>query len=86
MHKHFFVKSDLYSFGVLVLQIISGKKNSNFFQCDAVEDLVSHVKTLWIQIGLGAIAGAVLFVDILEASRDLQRLSRPCSQRSPLMG
>ena len=39
MYKQFSVKSDLYSFGVLVLEIISGKKNSNFFQTDAAEDL-----------------------------------------------
>ncbi|KAM1320219.1 hypothetical protein ACFX2H_005122 [Malus domestica] len=47
MHGHFSVKSDLYSFGVLVLEIISGKKNSNFFQSDAAEDLVSHAWKLW---------------------------------------
>ena len=43
MHGHFSVKSDLYSFGVLVLEIISGKKNNYFFQTDAAEDLMSHV-------------------------------------------
>ncbi|KAB2617315.1 cysteine-rich receptor-like protein kinase 10 [Pyrus ussuriensis x Pyrus communis] len=42
-HEHFSVKSDLYSFSVLVLEIISGKKNSNFFQSDVVEDLMSHL-------------------------------------------
>lgn len=43
MHGQFSVKSDLYSFGVLLLENISGKKNSYFFQTDAAEDLVSHV-------------------------------------------
>ncbi|KAM2366606.1 hypothetical protein TB2_005024 [Malus domestica] len=47
MHGQFSVKSDLYSFGVLVLEIISGKKNSNFFQTDAAEDLSSHAWKLW---------------------------------------
>ncbi|KAK9936144.1 hypothetical protein M0R45_013004 [Rubus argutus] len=47
MHGHFSVKSDLYSFGVLVLEIISGKKNSYFFQTDAAEDLMSHAWKLW---------------------------------------
>ncbi|VVA21669.1 PREDICTED: cysteine-rich, partial [Prunus dulcis] len=42
MHGQFSVKSDLYSFGVLLLEIISGKKNSYFFQTDAAEDLMSH--------------------------------------------
>ncbi|KAM1756343.1 hypothetical protein ACFX11_005725 [Malus domestica] len=47
MHGQFSVKSDMYSFGVLVLEIISGKKNSNFFQTDAAEDLASHAWKLW---------------------------------------
>ncbi|KAB2609420.1 cysteine-rich receptor-like protein kinase 10 [Pyrus ussuriensis x Pyrus communis] len=46
-HGHFSVKSDLYSFGVLVLEIISGKKNSEFFQTDATEDIMSHAWKLW---------------------------------------
>ncbi|XP_062030169.1 NEP1-interacting protein-like 2 isoform X3 [Rosa rugosa] len=35
--------------------------------------------------GLGAVAGAVLSVEILEASRELLRLGRPGSRRSSLM-
>ncbi|CAN6585108.1 unnamed protein product [Malus baccata var. baccata] len=46
-HRRFSVKSDLYSFGVLVLEIISGKKNSKFFQTDLAEDLMSHAWKLW---------------------------------------
>ncbi|XP_050105581.1 cysteine-rich receptor-like protein kinase 10 [Malus sylvestris] len=47
MHGHFSVKSDLYSFGVLVLEIVSGKKNSYFFQTDPAEDLMIHAWKLW---------------------------------------
>ncbi|PRQ28549.1 putative protein kinase RLK-Pelle-DLSV family [Rosa chinensis] len=47
MHGQFSIKSDIYSFGVLVLEIISGKKNSYFFQTNADEDLVSHAWKLW---------------------------------------
>ena len=43
MHGEFFVKSDMYSFGVLVLEIISGKKNNNFFESEGAEDLLSYV-------------------------------------------
>lgn len=42
MHGQFSVKSDVFSFGVLVLEIISGKKNSNFYQSDGAEDLLSY--------------------------------------------
>jgi hypothetical protein len=33
----------MYSFGVLILEIISGKKNSNFYESDGAEDLLSYV-------------------------------------------
>jgi hypothetical protein len=42
MHGEFFEKSDVYNFGVLVLEIISGKKNNNF-ESEGVEDLLSYV-------------------------------------------
>ncbi|KAJ4703230.1 Receptor-like kinase [Melia azedarach] len=42
MHGHYSVKSDVYNFGVLVLEIITGKKNSNFCQTYGAEDLLSY--------------------------------------------
>ncbi|CAI9773316.1 unnamed protein product [Fraxinus pennsylvanica] len=47
MHGQFSVKSDVFSFGVLVLEIISGKKNSSFYQSDGAEDLISYAWKLW---------------------------------------
>ena len=43
MHGEFSVKSDVYNFGVLVLEIITGKKNSNFYESEVSEDLLSYV-------------------------------------------
>ena len=43
MHGEFSVKSDVYSLGVLVLEIISGKKNSDFYESEGAEDLLSYV-------------------------------------------
>lgn len=43
MHGQFSVKSDVFSFGVLVLEIISGRKNTNFNQSDNIEDLLGYV-------------------------------------------
>ena len=43
MHGQYSMKSDVHSFGVLVLEIISGKKNSSFYQTDGAHDLVSYV-------------------------------------------
>ncbi|XP_059296338.1 cysteine-rich receptor-like protein kinase 25 [Lycium ferocissimum] len=47
MHGQFSTKSDVFSFGVLVLEIISGKKNSTFYEEDGAEDLISHVWKHW---------------------------------------
>ena len=43
MHGQFSVKSDIFSFGVLVLEIISGQKNSSFRNGENMEDLLSYV-------------------------------------------
>ncbi|XP_009598808.1 cysteine-rich receptor-like protein kinase 10 isoform X2 [Nicotiana tabacum] len=47
MHGQYSVKSDVFSFGVLLLEIISGKKNSSFYQSDGAEDLLSYVWKNW---------------------------------------
>ncbi|XP_049936611.1 cysteine-rich receptor-like protein kinase 15 [Nymphaea colorata] len=41
------VKIDVYSFGVLVLEIISGKKNFSLIQQDTDENLLNYVWRLW---------------------------------------
>ena len=44
MRGHFSMKSDVYSFRVLVLEIISGKMNSSFYHIDDSDsNLVIHV-------------------------------------------
>ncbi|CAN6982536.1 unnamed protein product [Brassica oleracea var. botrytis] len=51
MHGQFSMKSDIYSFGVLVLEIISGKKNSGIYQMDETStagNLVTYAWRLWI--------------------------------------
>ncbi|XP_059660593.1 G-type lectin S-receptor-like serine/threonine-protein kinase At4g27290 [Cornus florida] len=43
----FSVKSDVFSFGVLVLEIVSGKKNRGFFHADHDLNLLGHAWKLW---------------------------------------
>ena len=43
MRGQFSVKSDVFSFGVLVLEIVSGKKNTEFYQTNLADDLLSYV-------------------------------------------
>lgn len=43
---HFSVKSDVFSFGVVVLEIISGKRNTGFYQAEHKLSLLGYVSTL----------------------------------------
>ncbi|CAM8985927.1 unnamed protein product [Rhodiola kirilowii] len=45
---HYSEKLDVYSFGVLVLEIITGKKNGNFCQSDEVYDILSYAWKVWM--------------------------------------
>ncbi|XP_055805497.1 cysteine-rich receptor-like protein kinase 44 [Solanum dulcamara] len=49
MHGQFSVKSDVFSFGVLVLEILSGQKNNCFRNGESVEDLLSYAWTNWLE-------------------------------------
>uniref|UniRef100_A0A6N2MQX9 Protein kinase domain-containing protein n=1 Tax=Salix viminalis TaxID=40686 RepID=A0A6N2MQX9_SALVM len=46
MEGVFSVKSDVFSFGVLVLEIVSGKKNTSFYHSDSL-NLLGHAWKLW---------------------------------------
>ncbi|KAK7400460.1 hypothetical protein VNO78_11668 [Psophocarpus tetragonolobus] len=45
----FSVKSDVFSFGVLVLEIISGKKNRGFYYANKELNLLGHAWKLWTE-------------------------------------
>ncbi|KAL4593750.1 hypothetical protein ACB092_M014800 [Castanea dentata] len=49
MHGQFSVKSDVFSFGVLVLEIISGQKNNSFRIGENIEYLLSYAWKNWKQ-------------------------------------
>lgn len=46
LEGHYSVKSDVFSFGVLLLEIISGKKNTGFYNTDSL-NLLGHAWKLW---------------------------------------
>ncbi|KAL5841859.1 hypothetical protein ACOSQ3_012462 [Xanthoceras sorbifolium] len=43
----FSIKSDVFSFGVIVLEIVSGKKNRGFFHDDPYSNLIQYTWELW---------------------------------------
>ena len=43
MRGQFSVKSDVFSFGVLILEIVSGKKNTDLYQTQHADDLLNFV-------------------------------------------
>ncbi|XVF27803.1 hypothetical protein REPUB_Repub14bG0140200 [Reevesia pubescens] len=47
MHGKFSMKSDVFSLGVLILEIISGKKNSSFYKSECADDLLSYSWKHW---------------------------------------
>ncbi|GLT31002.1 hypothetical protein SLA2020_057700 [Shorea laevis] len=47
MHGQFSIKSDAFSFGVLLLEIVSGQKNSCFRIGENIEDLLSYAWKNW---------------------------------------
>lgn len=48
-------KSDVFSFGVVILEIITGKKNTAFHDSDRHLNLIGHVWDLWIEGSLSDI-------------------------------
>ncbi|XP_076910123.1 cysteine-rich receptor-like protein kinase 10 [Bidens hawaiensis] len=47
MHGHFSVKSDVFSFGVLVLEMLTGQKNQFFRNGENIDDLLSVAWKSW---------------------------------------
>ncbi|EOY28586.1 Cysteine-rich RLK 29, putative [Theobroma cacao] len=47
LHGQFSIKSDVFSFGVLLLEILCGQKNSAFCVGENVEDLLSYAWRIW---------------------------------------
>ncbi|RYR43752.1 hypothetical protein S83_026300 [Arachis hypogaea] len=49
VHGKFSVKSDVFSFGVLALEILSGKKNRDFSDPNHSLNLLGHSWRLWVE-------------------------------------
>jgi hypothetical protein len=51
-HGIFSIKSDVFSFGVVLLEIISGKKNTEFYESELAPSLLGYVSffNFWLSL------------------------------------
>ncbi|MCH94085.1 G-type lectin S-receptor-like serine/threonine-protein kinase, partial [Trifolium medium] len=49
VHGHFSVKSDVFSYGVIVLEIVSGKRNRGFSNLEQCNNLFGYAWRLWTE-------------------------------------
>ncbi|MED6123015.1 hypothetical protein PIB30_045357 [Stylosanthes scabra] len=47
VHGHFSLKSDVFSYGVIVLELVSGLKNREFLDPENILNLLGHAWQLW---------------------------------------
>ena len=68
----FSIKSDVFSFGVLLLEIVSGKKNTGFYQTASL-NLLGYVrkKYYWFSISPFVLFNTIVFM-VWEDVRDLK--------------
>lgn len=80
----FSVKSDVFSFGVLVLEIVSGKKNRGFYHPDHDFNLLGHAWNMWNENRTMELMDALMEKPIpaSEVLRCIQ-VSLLCVQQSP---
>lgn len=45
MQGLFSIKYDVFRFGVLLLEIITGKRNSNYYRDNPSSNLIGHIRT-----------------------------------------
>nr|GEV73616.1 G-type lectin S-receptor-like serine/threonine-protein kinase At4g27290 isoform X1 [Tanacetum cinerariifolium] len=85
VHGLFSVKSDVFSFGVVLLEIVSGKKNRGFFEQDHSDNLLGHVWRLYKEGRSMELIDATLLESLYvsEALRSVQ-VGLLCVQHSPI--
>ncbi|WCJ42976.1 G-type lectin S-receptor-like serine/threonine-protein kinase At1g11330 [Euphorbia peplus] len=60
MEGRFSEKSDVFSLGVMLLEIVSGRRNTRFFENDEASSLLEFAWKLWIEGNAAALKDAIL--------------------------
>ncbi|XP_019192628.1 PREDICTED: receptor-like serine/threonine-protein kinase SD1-7 [Ipomoea nil] len=74
MNGCFSEKSDIFSFGVMVMEIVSGKRNNDFYNPNHVSNLLGYVWDMWIEGRISDLIDPTIekSVSINEATRCIQ--------------
>ncbi|XP_038710387.1 cysteine-rich receptor-like protein kinase 10 [Tripterygium wilfordii] len=54
-------KSDIFSFGVLLLEIITSRRNAGFHRTKRAPSLIAYVSTFWLKLSNNFIGGNIAF-------------------------
>lgn len=72
MDGFFSEKYDIYSFGVLVLEVVSGKKNTGFYPTKYSINLLGYVSILYL--GSSLLLPSMMFANVLRFLNDKMNL------------
>ena len=67
IHGHFSVKSDVFSFGVLVLEMVCGQRNKYVRNGENLEDLLGCVSTMYLSLSFAYIFFFIVVLPIFVA-------------------
>ncbi|XP_019168318.1 PREDICTED: putative G-type lectin S-receptor-like serine/threonine-protein kinase At1g61610 [Ipomoea nil] len=67
-------KSDVFSFGVMVMEIVSGKRNNGFYNPDRVSNLLGYAWDLWIEGKVSDLIDSTMdkMISVIDATRYIQ--------------
>ncbi|KAJ1691986.1 hypothetical protein LUZ63_016141 [Rhynchospora breviuscula] len=84
MHGMYSSKLDVYSFGVLLLEIVTGRKNSSFCQNQLAANLISYAWQYWAKGEVEALKDPALKDTCLEQMSRCIHIGLLCVQEDPI--
>ncbi|KAJ4769676.1 cysteine-rich RECEPTOR-like kinase [Rhynchospora pubera] len=84
MHGMYSAKLDVYSFGVLLLEIVTGRKNSSFCQNQLAANLISYARQHWAKGEVEALKDPALKDTCLEQMSRCIHIGLLCVQEDPI--